>query len=101
MVTTGKRRRSDDANEEEWEEEDRLPTSSVTVDEESRKMTKRKEDLPPFFEMIPGEIIPHVLSYLDNAKELYRLSGMCQAFRKHVTPELVVKTAVFQGGRQK
>ena len=51
--------------------------------------------------MIPEELLPHILLYLDSAKEVWQLGNLNKSFRRAITPEIVIRSAVFQGGRTK
>jgi len=61
---------------------------------------RRKENWlrshPPV-ETLPYCLLPHILSYLDSCKDLYTLSLCSKSFRQAITPEMVVRSAIFQG----
>ena len=65
-----------------------------------RREEKRKRNFVPV-EMIPDQLWPTIFSYLDSSKELFQLSTMSKSFRAAITPELVVQTAVYEGGTRK
>lgn len=65
-----------------------------------QREARRKRNYVPV-EMIPPELLPKIFSYLDNAKEIYQLSLMSKSFRQAISPELVVQSALFQGGDSK
>ena len=50
---------------------------------------------------IPTELLLPIFSYLDSIRDIYHLTTMCKSFRLEISnaPQLVVKTAVFEGGR--
>jgi hypothetical protein len=115
MVTTTrarKRRIDGDGNDDrdiEDEEYQQLALALVEA-EERRKQTakKRRKDkwtrnhpVDPFVEMLPFELLPKIFSYLDSVNLVYKLSLLSKSFRHAITPELVVQTAVFQGGNPK
>ena len=55
----------------------------------------------PPVEMILPELLPKIFSYLDSVNLVYKLSFISKSFRHAITSELVVQTAVFQGGKPK
>lgn len=66
---------------------------------QASKARKTRSKTPPKapFEMIPEELLPHILSYLDNIREVYHLSNMNKSLRNSISPALVVRAAVFSG----
>ena len=65
------------------------------------RQTKKKAKSPTKapFSMIPDEILPKILNYLDNARDVYNLSKMNKSLRNAISPELVIRTAVFSGNQ--
>lgn len=113
MVTTTrarKRRINGDGGNDECDiddEEYQQLALALTEAEETRKQTaKKRRKLKwtrnhPQVEMLPVELLPKIFSYLDNVNLVYKLSVLSKSFRHAITPELVVQTAVFQGGKPK
>ena len=68
-----------------------------------QKLTKAK-DAPaakPPFEMLPPEVLTHMMLFLDSAKDVYALSMVgSKHIRGAITTEVVVRSAVFSGGKQ-
>ena len=66
-----------------------------------KRLEKWKRNHPPFFETLIPEVVEVILSFLDDARVLYNLSNMSKGFRNVIAmnPGLVVRTAVFAGGR--
>lgn len=113
MTTRARKRRIDgDGNDDrdiEDEEYQQLALALVEA-EERRKQTakKRRKDkwirnhpVDPFVEMLPFALLPKIFSYLDSVNLVYKLSLLSKSFRHAITPELVVQTAIFQGGKPK
>lgn len=110
MVSTrAKRRRifyGEDHDNNEDEEYQQLAEALAESLETQKQLTKKrrkdqwKRNYPPI-EMLHVELLPKIFSYLDNAKEVYQLSLYSKSFARAITPELVVKVAVFNGGKSK
>jgi hypothetical protein len=49
--------------------------------------------------MLPGLVIETVLPFLDNARDVYSMSKCAKYIRECITPEIVVRSAVFGGAR--
>ncbi|CAJ1959311.1 unnamed protein product [Cylindrotheca closterium] len=58
---------------------------------------KAKHPTKAPFEMVPDELLPQILSYLDNVRQLYHLSNMNKSLRYAISSELVIRAAVFSG----
>ena len=72
----------------------------------SRKAKKKKLESwnkhhPPFEMICLPEILEKILLYIDNAKDVYNLSMMNKSFRQSITPQIVVRSAVFAGGKSR
>ena len=81
-----------------------LELSMKRAEEAHRKIGgKRREErwliTHPSFKKIPVVLLPKIFSYLDSVKEVWQLSIMCKPFRDAISPKLVVRAAVFQGGK--
>lgn len=54
------------------------------------------QPLPPF-EMLPSSAIEIILSFLGNSRDVYNLSSCAKYIHECLTPEIVVRSAVFGG----
>ena len=95
----------------DWEEDESgdFAESSADVDnvkppaQKKPKLVKAKDaPLPkPPFEMLPQEVLTHMMLFLDNARDIYSLSMVgSKHIRGAITTEVVVRSAVFSGGKQ-
>lgn len=83
------------------EEEEEAKAEKEKKRLEKKRRLEEKKPKVCTLEMLPQEVLPLVLSFLDSAQKLYELSLLCKSFREAISPELVVSAAVFQGGRSK
>ena len=65
-----------------------------------RRLESWERNHPPF-ELLPNELLPNILVFLDSAKDVYSLSRCSKSLRDSISPEIVVRSAVFQGGKAK
>lgn len=110
MVRTRSKRRGDVVKSSSpiSHEEDIVNTRLALEEAErtrSRLAKKRRieswvRNHPPF-EILPTELLPTIMLFLDSARDVYNLSLCSKSLRRAVTPEIVVRSAVFQGGRAK
>ena len=64
-----------------------------------RKKRKASEDSHhATFQDIPRELLPHILSFLDDSNDVYTISKCSKYLRDSITPEIVIRSAVFAGG---
>jgi hypothetical protein len=91
--------------EEEGEEVDPFEEATLALKEaEAARAKKNKQrriesferNHPPF-EMLPGLAIETIFSFLDNAPDVYNLSKCAKFIKDCLTPEIVVRSAVFGG----
>ena len=110
MVRTRSKRRGDVVKSSPpiSHEEDIVNTRLALEEAErtrSRLAKKRRieswERIHPPFEILPTELLPTIMLFLDSARDVYNLSLCSKSLRRAVTPEIVVRSAVFQGGRAK
>jgi hypothetical protein len=69
----------------------------------SRKNKKKRlesfERTHPPLELIPPEVLTHIMSYMDDSKDIYNFAKCSKHIRDAVTPEVVIRSAVFAGGK--
>lgn len=108
MVTTRNKRKPNTQSERiSYEETQNVYESALAEAEKilQRKAKKRRKESwqrnhPPF-EMLPVDVLPKVMLYLDSARDVYNLSLCSKSLRAAVSTEIVVRAAVFQGGKAK
>ena len=66
-----------------------------------KKKDERWQCNHPPFENIMPEIITNIMIYLDDSQDVYNFSKCAKFIRDAVTPEVVVRSAVFGGGRSR
>jgi hypothetical protein len=77
-----------------------LEQASKTRAQKAKK--KRVEDWDrkhPPFEILPLDVLPNVFLFLDSARDVYNLASSSKYLRQIVTSEIVVRSAVFGGGK--
>ena len=98
--------------EDEEESEDLFVGRCAAADVDNAKPPAQKKpkvdkekDVPaakPPFEMLPPEVVSHMMLFLDNARDIYSLSMIgSKHVRGAITTEIVVRSAVFAGEKQK
>lgn len=65
-----------------------------------RRMEAFARNHPPF-EMFPTDILPHIFLFFDSTKDVHSLSRCSKYLRESLTPEIVVRSAVFGGGKMR
>ena len=71
--------------------------------QKKQKLAKAKDAsvAKPPFEMLPQEVMTHTMLFLDNSRDIYSLSMVgSKHIRGAITTEVVVRSAVFAGGKQ-
>ena len=76
--------------------------------EENREDAEDEEkDVPlselstlPFQQWFPFELLPYILSFVDDCRDLYNVSLCCKDFQKAITSESIIRSAIFYGGAQ-
>ena len=98
----------DDAFQQEAEQQqaqkNNADVENVKPPAQKKQRKDKVKDAPttkPPFEMLPQEVLTHMMLFLDNARDIYALSMVgSKQIRGAITTEVVVRSAVFSGGKQ-
>ena len=87
--------------EEEKQHAERLLQKAAMVrsDRAKKQRVERFQRLHPPLEMLPPEIMRYVMLFLDQAQDIMSLSLLSKHLRQSITGEIVVRAAVFSGGK--
>ena len=109
MVRTRSKRRQDGEEQAPVSHEQDMAETRLALEEaeQTRSRLSKKRRLESFernhppFEMLPTELLPNIMLFLDSARDVFNLSLCSKSLREAVSPEIVVRSAVFQGGKAK
>ena len=95
---------------EQQQEQEQAQMNDADVDnakppaQKKQKLAKAKDapgSAKPPFEMLPKDILTHMMLFVDNARDIYALSMVgSKHIRGAITTEVAVRSAVFAGGKQ-
>jgi hypothetical protein len=84
-----------------WEESlinAQLAEKARAKKEKKRRIQSWEQNHPPF-EMLVPEVLRLVFLYLDSVRDIYNLSKCSKYIRQAISPEVVIRSAVFNGGK--
>ncbi|CAB9497498.1 expressed unknown protein [Seminavis robusta] len=108
MVSTRRKRRSSDEDDDETQLLDPQEAEAALQAAESTRLAKAKRkkveafqrNHPPF-EIIASEVVNLILSFLADPMQVYSLSKCSKFIRDAITPEVVIRSSVFAGGKSR
>ena len=94
--------------DEEDEEDDRKPAAAVKTNlsrkrkktSSSKKQKTKKQEIKPL-DTLPPEVLEQVMLFLSNPRTVLTLSMTSKSLRDAITPEIVIRSAIFHGGFSK